>query len=371
MSGTVQYTKTSERSRWLIYPVLVIYLGIVILLFLSWVQPSLTGENNHHITADSGTYIYFAEALREGRVDAFVASSLYTFPNTLWGAVSLALLVPNTFDEMLFNLAIFSVALWFFSKAIDIDPALFVLLLALNPTTTISLMAVNKELLDLLSLSLFLYHVRYGKRLLLILALLISLFSRYETCVTMSMFLFLRSSWNPLRGQRFRSLFAYCMLLDIVISLLLASPSQAARLTEAQETAVHSGGTSLFLTGFEQHFLFVLVVIPKILENLFGEVLSVSHWFAFSMEDPANTFIIFGNNLANVVVLSLLLIQRRLTLRSSIIYYAATIAITMSIAVIIQPRYFYGVYIMLCLEAARRIQRTQLQILPRSADAVI
>jgi hypothetical protein len=361
--------KRRSAPRWLVFPMLAVYLGITILLFFYWVQPSLIGENNNHITADSATYIYFADALRNGRVDAYVAGSLYTFPNTLWGAVLLSLLLPDTFNAMLLHLAIFCFAFWLFAKAVDIDPALFLLLLAVNPTTTISLMAVNKEILDLLSLSLFMYYLKSRNLALLGLALLISVVSRFETCVTMSAFLFLRSRLNPMRGKRFRSLLAYCVVVDIVVAVILSLPSQAIRLEEAELTATYSGGTSLFLNGLEQHFLFILVVIPKLLENLFGEVLNVSHWFAFSMQEPATTFIVFGNNLANLVIVSLLLFQRRLTLRSSIIYYAALIGITMSISVVIQPRYFYGMYVLLCLEAARRIQGAQMQIYPESADA--
>ena len=371
MNEAAQFmTKNSGFPRWLVFPLLAVYLAIVVLLFFYWVQPSLTGENNHHITADSTTYIYFAEALRKGRVDAYVAGSLYTFPNTLWGAVLLAYLLPNTFHAMLLQMTIFCLALWLLSKAIDIDPAFFLLLLALNPTTTLSLMAVNKEVLDLLSLSLFLYYLRFRNPSLLVLALLISIVSRFETCVTMAAFLFLRSRTNPLRAHRFRSLLAYCLVVDVIVALVLSLPSQAIRLAEADLTSTYSGGTSLFLNGLEQHFLFILVVIPKILQNLFGEAFNVPHWFLFSATDPAGTSLVFGNNVANLVIASILLIQRRLTLRSSIIYYAAIVAITMSISVVIQPRYFYGVYILLCLEIARRIQQTQLPLFTGDAHAI-
>ena len=369
MNDAAPSTGAGGHPRWLVFPMLAAYLTIVIALFSFWVQPSLTGENNHHITADSTTYLYFADALREGRVDAYVATSLFIFPNTLWGAVSLALLVPDTFNEMLLNLVIFSVSLWLFSRAVELDPALFLLLLVLNPTTTISLTAVNKELLDFLALSLFFYFLRHRNRALLALALLISLVSRFETFVTISVFLFLRSGWNPLRGRRWQSLLAYCLVVDVLVSLVLRLPSMAVRLEEAQFTSGFSGGTSLLLNRFEQNFLFILVVIPKILQNLFGEALNVPHWFLFSMEDPANTFIVFGNNVANMVIVLLLVLQRRLTLRSSIIYYAAVVALTMSIALIIQPRYFYGMYVLLCLEAARRVPASQLQLYPECAHA--
>ncbi|MFT4114376.1 hypothetical protein [Silvibacterium sp.] len=385
MSKVLQSPETSLNSSassipqqrkypfWLMPLLLIVYFGIATLLFFYWVNPSLTGENDKHITADSPRYIYFGESLRSGEIDPYVASALYSFPNTNWGPTLLAYLAPDTYGMMLINLGIFSLSLWFFSRAVHINPALFLLLLVLNPTTTISLLAVNKELLDLLSLSLFLYYLRHHNRLLLLLALTISLVSRFETCATILIFLFFRSRWNLWRGRRLRSLFAYCILLDLGMAFLLSLPSQASRLTEAGDAAgeaVASSGLLLMLNNLEIHFLFVVALVPKLLDNLFAEVFNVSHWFAFSMDDPANTFILFGNNLANLVIVVYLAIRRKLSIRSSIIYYATLIAITMSVSVVIQPRYFYGVYALLCLEGARRIQHTPSEQPGRIVNAV-
>jgi hypothetical protein len=362
--GPLWTTRPGKRSRWVVLLLLILYFGIATLLFFYWVNPTLMGENDHQIAADSPRYIYFADSLREKSLNPYVIGALYSFPNTNWGPTLLALLLPNTFSMMAMNLAIFSLSLWFFSKAVDIDPPLFLLLLILNPTTTISLLAVNKELLDLLVLSIFLYHLRHRNRLLLTLALVISLVSRFETCATMTIFLFLRSHWNPWRGRRWRSLLVYCVLLNFAIAFVLSRPSQASRLTEASGAAgeaVASSGILLILNSLETHFLFVVAMVPKILDNLFAEVFNISHWFAFSMDDPANTFILFGNNLANLLIVIYLFLSHRLSLRSSVMYYAALIAITMSVSVVIQPRYFYGMYALLCLEAARRIELMQVQ----------
>ncbi|MEK6396458.1 MAG: hypothetical protein V4734_00090 [Terriglobus sp.] len=336
-------------------------------------NPSLVGENEKHITADSPRYIYFGDALRKGEIDPYVASALYSFPNTNWGPTLLALLIPDTYGMMLLNLAIFCLSLWLFSRSIDINPVLFLLLLVLNPTTTISLLAVNKELLDVLSLALFLYYLRHHNRFLLLLAIILSCVSRFETCITMIILLFLRSSLNPWRTRRWISLLVYCVLLDLGIAVILSLPSQASRLTEASNAAgdaVASSGILLFLNTLEMHFLFVVVLVPKLLDNLFAEVFNVSHWFAFSMDDPANTFILFGNNLANLVLITWLILKRRLRLNSSLVYYAALIAITMSVSVVIQPRYFYGMYVLLCLEAARRIRHVEPHLSLRTIDAV-
>lgn len=363
----------AKGSFWLMAILLLAYFSVATILFFAWVNPSLVGNNDKHITADSPRYIYFAEALRNGEIDPYVASALYSFPNTNWGPTLLALLVPDTYSTMLLNLALFCLSLWLFSRSVDINPMLFLFFLILNPTTTISLLAVNKELLDVLSLSLFVYYLRHHTRILLVLAILLSLISRFETCATLTIFLFLRSRWNPWRARRWASLLAYCILLDFGIAVILSLPSQASRLTEASNAAgdsVASSGILLMLNTLEMHFLFIVVLVPKLLDNLFAEVFNVSHWFAFSMDDPANTFILFGNNLANLVLITWLIVRRRMQLNSSIVYYAALIAITMSVSVVIQPRYFYGMYALLCLEAARRSPHAEPHLSLRTIDAV-
>ena len=362
------------RTGRLVLPVLLVYFALSSLLFQYWLEPSLSGENNRHIAADSNTYIYFADALREGRLTPYIASALYSFPNTLWGPVSLAFLVPDHAHAMLLLFVLFSACIWIFSRAIDINPTLFLLLLILNPTTTISLLAVNKEIIDLLSLAIFLYYLRSRHHLLLVVALLISLVSRYETFLTMLIFLFFRSNWNPWRNKRWKSLLIYTMFLDVGIALLLSSSTQAYRLEEASGAsgaAAGGGGSLLLLNSLEQHFLFLVALVPKLLANLFAEVFNVSHWFLFSSEDPANTFLLFGNNLANLIIVGIVLMRRRLTLRSSLIFYASLIAISMSVSVVVQSRYFYGMYVLLCLEIARRIPRELSETLPGRVDAVV
>jgi hypothetical protein len=57
------------------------------------------------------------------------------------------------------------------------------------------------------------------------------------------------------------------------------------------------------------------------------------------------------------VVIGLLILERRFRLRSNFVYFACLSAIFMSTSPVIQPRYFFGVYVVLCVEAARRWRR--------------
>ena len=87
------------------------YIGLSLCFFFQWVAPSLDGRTDQHIAADSGTYLYFADALREGRGDPYVLAALSSFPNTFWFPVLLALVLKSTFAMVVANYAMFFLAL--------------------------------------------------------------------------------------------------------------------------------------------------------------------------------------------------------------------------------------------------------------------
>jgi hypothetical protein len=328
------------------------YLVLSLILFFAWVNPSLTGDNDHHIAADSRTYMYFAESLREGRNDPLVIAALASFPNTLWAPVLLGLVLKSTVSIVVADYVLLLLSVWLLHKALHLEVGLFLILLFANVTTFISLISLNKEIIDLFALSLFVYYLARRKRMALFAALLISLVSRYETCVVMLVYLALQSRWNHFRRFRKSALIVLVLLLSVVLSSLL-SGAMAQRMEEAQDTA-GSGGLLLLLDNLQIHYLFFLAVIPKILDNLFAGLINVNQWADYSWDDPANSFFLFGNNLANLGILVFLFLKGRLNLRNDLVYYACLSSIFMSLALIIQPRYFYGAYILLCAEAARR-----------------
>jgi hypothetical protein len=93
---------------------------------------------------------------------------------------------------------------------------------------------------------------------------------------------------------------------------------------------------------------------PKIVENLFGELVNVFNLQTFySFSDFANSYIVFFNNLATAVVLVILARRNRFTLQSDFVYFSTMAWIIMAISLVIQPRYFYFAYVLLCLQAAQ------------------
>lgn len=323
------------------------YIFFSLFLFFQWVAPSLDGRTDQHIAADSSTYMYIADVLRDGTPDPAVTIALASFPNTLWVPVLLALLLKSTFAMVIADYAMFFLALFLLKKSTPCSIATFVGLLLLNATTTISLLSVNKEIVDLLVISLFVFARRRRSYTLLLVVLLLALLNRFEVCLVLLLFMFVESRMNPFRRNRRLTIAVLLIALSVLLPLM-ASRTLAAHFEEAS-----TSNTIAFLDILEMHYLYGLAVIPKIAENLFAELINVSKWMhSYSASDLANSYIILSNNFATFVVLVSLGRRRTLTLRSDLVYFAALGSIIMAIALVVQPRYFYIVYVMLCLQLA-------------------
>ena len=326
------------------------YFCFSLLIFFGWVDPSLDGRTDQHIAADSGTYIQYAEALRSGVADPFLIASLSSFPNTLLLPVLLALALKSTFAMVVTNYAMFFISICLLKKCFSFSASTFLVLLLFNATTTISLLSVNKEIVDFLAISLFLFARRKHHNALLVLALLLAILNRYEVCVVMLVFLMVRTKLNPLHQRRVGTLFALIVALSVVLPVV-ASRSLNDRFADETE----GGHTVVWLDMLEIHYLYGIAVIPKIVESLFGEFVNLYskrvEYLSFS--DIANTYIMLFNNLATAIVLLVLAVKRKFTLGSDIVYLALLGWVIMSIALVIQPRYVYFIYVLLCLQAAQ------------------
>jgi hypothetical protein len=92
------------------------------------------------------------------------------------------------------------------------------------------------------------------------------------------------------------------------------------------------------------HYLYAVAVIPKVAENLFGEL-------ALGLD---RSYILWFNSLADVIVLVVLARRHLLTLRSDLMFFCTVGSAIIAVSLVIQPRYFYFVYALLCVQAAQR-----------------
>jgi len=350
---------------WLFAGILVWYISLSVFIFYQWVGPSMDERSDQHIAADSVTYLAFADSIREHRQDPLVIARLSSFPNTLWMPVLIALVLKSTFIIVVANYVAFFASIALLERSFSFSTKIFVGFLLLNPTTTISLLSVNKEMIDLLAISLFLFAFRNGRRILLLIALVLALLNRFEVLVVMATFLVVQTRLNPWRRKRALTLVLLVILLSIMLPLSLAE-NLSARFEEAS-----SGGLIALLDSLEIHFLFGVAVIPKIAENFFGMLINPATWTALSnFSDLANSYILLFNNLASAIVVLALIKKHAFSIRSDIVYLAMIGSILMSVSLVIQPRYFYFVYVLLCLRAAQsRVHFSSDPFLPNSNEA--
>jgi len=337
--------------RWLLWIGLVLlvgYMTVCLFSFFYWVNPTLTGDSDQHIAADSSTYIYLAEVLEGKYTDPLAEAALATFPNTLWMPVLIAYLLKSTVAMGLFDVVLFCASIMLFNKASDIDVLLLVFLLLLNPTTAISLISVNKEIIDLFEVALFCYYLTTRHKWALALTLLVALVNRYEVCAAFLLYLILTGHLNPWRRRR------WATLLWLALGLSVLLPVAMGHSLATRYEAASAGGAIVALDWLEMHYLFFLTIIPKTLENLIVQAFYISAKGAFSLQDVADSYILFFNNVATIIVLLVIGKKRTFTISSDWYYLFLVSVVAMSITLIIQPRYYYWSYVILCLHAAQR-----------------
>ena len=323
--------------------VLVAYLAFIFVIFFQAVIPSYTnGTTSEAFSVDSTLYVAFADVIRAGRFDPWVAASMAHFPNTLWVPVLLSFVLNSAFLVMLVNVAAAVLSICLLKRGYAVSLTVFLPLLLMNPTTTTSLLCVNKEIFDLLNLSMFLYGRAKRIRWPIVIALGIALLNRWETCLVMLVFLFIESRLNPWKDRRWTFLIILLLLLNFAMPLWGAN-TLAKRFEETE-----SGNTIAVLDGLQMHYLYVIAVIPKIADNLFGQILNKEVWEVGS----SWLFINFFNNIASALLLFIAFGKRLLTLQNDFVYFAAVGAIFMAQSLAVQPRYFYLIYVLICLQVA-------------------
>lgn len=340
--------KPVRIESWFFGAMVIAYFFLCMLIFYRWMLPSLDGRSDTHIAADSSTYMFFADALRDGNVDPYVVASLATYPNTLWLPVLIAYALKTAGAIVGLNIAILFLSFYLLKKTFSFSGKIFVSLLILNATTTISLLSVNKELIDVLVVSMVFFGYYRHLKSVIALGILVAFISRFEVGVVMLLFLFMDSKLNPLRKRRVLTLSALLVALSITIPLF------APRLLSNRFEEASSGGVIIWLNSLEVHYLYALAVVPKIAQNFFGSVLNPSGWSSFfDRSDVANSSVLFLNNLASVIVCWILSAKRAFSTKSDLVYMAGLGCLLMAASPVIQPRYFYFVYVLLCLRAAQ------------------
>jgi len=350
---------SARLERWLLIYAIAFYLLLCIALFFQFVQPSLIGSNNLRIGADSATYLDVAGFVGNSKTSTLQGVELVTAEGNLLGPVLVAILARTLWGIALINISFFVIGLYVASTLPGIRLGPFFFLLLLNPTLTPALLTVNKEIFSFLAVILFVKYVSSEKRskLCLLILLCVSLMARWEQAAVTGAILFLESRYSPFKHRPKLVLLGLVIVLTVTYPIIIRTKivDLSAMVTFAAE-----GNTGPILNQIQASYGFPLVMIPKTMINLFGHLLSPRLFFSDLINgDPSDIqkYVVLPINcIMMFAVLAVAVLKRRFKLQDPVIYWCAFYWVITAVSTILQPRYQYPVYVLLCLEVSGLIR---------------
>jgi hypothetical protein len=339
---------------WLVIGLFVVYLVVSYFLFFVAVAPVANFHFQPSIQADSGTY-WAASGVRTmnfaDQVDVGADAS-----SNLFGPVLEAEILRTDFNVALFNSLIFVFCLSILRSMPQFDRGTFLLLMMMNPFLILSMITLNKEIFALAGMVVF---IRYtgAKRFQtawLALALVLSLFARWQQVLVLLLYVAYESKLSPLRGRRRWGVAITVLGFTVGYGVIyrLIPLFFAALLAQAE-----AGHTIVMLDNIQANFGFPIVVIPKIMMNCFGRFVTpaffLHDYFFGNFNNLLEQIFMPMHTLLLSVLLTGMFFSRKLRLRHAPVYLLVLYLIMTAVSPAVQPRYEYPVYVLLCLEASR------------------
>jgi len=332
---------------------LALYLSLSFIFFIYVAEPALNGVIDLRVSADAPSY----EAVADSYSDV---SDLVTGVGNFLGPVMIIKLLNNNYYYIyLLNCLIFVVSYYLLSKVVNINSSKLLFYLVINPILFISLMSVNKEILSFLFFALFVVYLKNKNMLFLLLCFFSSFIARWQLTLVLLAYLALTSSFLKLNMNRFKALFVFVLVISaayIVIYPEVQVFDDTANLFADSDT--QGSGLFIVLNEIQAKYGYFIVVIPKIIQNLFGGVIRISIMFDWS--DFYNNFIVLLQCIYLSALALLLLIKKKVDLYNDILYLAAVYCIIFAVSPIVQARYFFIVSVMFSflLSDEREIYKT-------------
>ena len=256
-----------------------------------------------------------------------------------------------------FNILLFFIAVEIACTIPGVDRYRLVFLLAMCSETAPALVTLNKEILVLFSTFMFAKYIYSERRSWFLLG---SFFWSHflpggSKLRLILLFLFLQRKGSFFeRNPRF-AIGAVIAVLTVAYGLIARLPgSGLGAFTQYTKNA----NTIVKLDTIQENFGFPLVLAPKILMNLMGELLRpltfVREYSALGFGDVHSLFIIPLFSIALITLLIIAYRQGKLNPQRPIAFLILIYAILTAITPFVQPRYNYFVYVLLALELSRK-----------------
>jgi hypothetical protein len=341
-------------NKWLFIWGFCLYLAFCFGCFFVFEQPRINHDNFIRFGADSPTYW---DAVEYRSQHAQSGSGLISFTGNLLGPVMLGMLLRTGFAVACFDVLLFFIAVEVACTIPGVDRYRLLFFLAICAETAPALVTLNKEIMVLLSALLLAKYI-YSKRpsiVLLAVFFAISVFARWEQIAIVLLFLFLRRKGSVFKRKPWLAVFTVIAILSVIYPLIARLPGSG---IGAFTQYARGANTIAKLNKIQTNFGFPLVVVPKVIMDVFGELLRpltfVGEYSLLGLADIHSIVVIplFSIAFATLLVMAYRrgLLHPRRPVGLLIIIYMMVTAVTP----FVQPRYNYFVYILLCVELARK-----------------
>jgi hypothetical protein len=340
-------------SKWSFMWGFCLYLAFCFGCFFVFEQPRLNHDNFVRFGADSPTY-WDAVEYRSQHANN---TGLVSFTGNLLGPVLIGLLLRTGFAVACFNILLFFFAVEIACTIPGVDRYRLLFLLAICAETAPALVTLNKEIMVMVSALLFAKYVLSKRHSILLLAAVfaISVFARWEQIAIILLYLFLSRKGSVFKRKPWLAVFTVIAILTVLYPLIARLPGSG---IGAFTQYAKGANTIAKLNMIQTNFGFPLVVVPKIIMDVFGELLRpltfLGEYYFLGYADIHSIFIIPLFSIALITLLVMAYRRGLLTPARPLGLMIFVYAIVTAVTPFVQPRYNYFVYVLLCVELSRK-----------------
>jgi hypothetical protein len=283
--------------------------------------------------------------------------SLVGFGTNLFGPVAIGTVLRSGFAVNIFNILLFFISVEIACSIPGVDRYRLLFLLMICSETAPALVTLNKEILVLFSVLVLAKYIYSERRsgFLLGAVLVASVLTRWEQVAIILLFLFLQREGSVFQRNPRLAVASVIAALTVIYGLIAMIPgSGIVGFTRYAEGA----NTIAKLNTIQTYFGFPLVLVPKIILDISGELLrplTYLRWVAANGFGDIHTwFIVPAFSVVLIPVLAISYSKGKLNPRRPIALLIIIYLLVVAITPFVQPRYNYFVYVLLCLELAKK-----------------
>jgi len=342
-----------------------VYIAAAVAFFFTLGIAILDEELPYQFYADSVTY----EKMAAGEFDAQLeGESLVSVGANYLGPVLLLRAVNGSRVAILvLNILVFVVGFKLLARFVPLDRRLLFLVLGLNPMTFASLLSINKEIIAYATVCLLVGFMGTRRLRWLLPALVLSIFSRWQLTAFVIAVALAFSFLNPLRRYPLATLALATLALTVIYPQLggvldLVSENAASGAPIGNQSGIYQQ-----MVAIQDSYGYILVVIPKTLQAMFGIIGRLSNFG--DPDDFYNMVFVALHSVALAAVFIALLVTGRFRLRDPLVFGSLLFCVLFSLSPVYAPRYYYPVYVLWACALSRRLPKAELSARARPVSA--